>query len=169
MDGPKGILDNEEMIDSVVDMLSRGWRKGKIKKAVRQLAHAQGLIETPDEEGLGARSIESLLARARTRMKVMVQQADVDAKAEILNIFQGVLNRQAGKDDRIVVTAANGMMRLLGLEPQFGDKDGGDDDVDALRASLGIEPEGPPAPEEDPPGTPDTPETLELPDGEGSD
>lgn len=166
MAAPKGILDNEDLIDAVVDMLSRGWRKGKIKKAVRQLAHEKQLIDSADAEGLGASSIDKLIARARTRMKVLVQQGDTDAKADILNIFQGVLNRQAGKDDRIVCTAATGMMRLLGLEPQFGDKGGGDDDIDALRASLGIEPEGPPAPEEDPPGTP---ETLELPDGEDID
>lgn len=148
MAAPKGIIDNEDLIDAVVDMLSRGWRKSKIKKAVRELAHGQGLIESVDADAVSARTLEELLARARTRMKVLVQQTDDDAKADILNIFQGVLNRQAGKDDRIVCTAASGMMKLLGLEPQFKDQ-GGDNDIDALRESLGIAPNGAEPPPED--------------------
>ncbi len=141
----KGILDNDELIDAVTDMLARCWRKSKIKKAVRLWAYERELIEDPEADGdaggLGAHTIDALVARARKVMLNNVKQSKEEMRALSLSVYQGIVGRQAGKNDRVANLAQKNVDRLMGLSMQAGDEDAGDD-LDSLRKSMSIEPQG---------------------------
>jgi len=132
---PKGILSNDELIDLVCDMLARRWAKSKIKKAVR--SHAVKLDLIQDEEDVSAQILEQLVARARDTLTNRITQVKSEAFGRSIAFYESMIASTVSTP-RDKIRAQERLDKLLALEPQF--QAPGGDDLDALRASLAVEP-----------------------------
>lgn len=99
--------DKEKRIKFCVAALRKGWRKSRIKEYLRE--------NFVDEKGISARTIESYLSEAKTRLREDYG-IPIDEHREDAYTFLREMRDDESIPARVRIKAQEEIMRLLGLE-----------------------------------------------------